>query len=199
VRAPGDGSKEWRSGAQSLKRGARIEIVETGRSREAGGKMNRALPLIFCLAAVRGCASRWANGRPGLRRAGSNGPGPPEKPRIRHVLTVTGFKEEGISVKTLVFGKSEGRLSRPRGGCDGRGRQDRRGRRRDGGRPPVCTGRKTVRRDFPPRDRRGRNARGGRIRRRVAALRVDSSGGDDPRLRQPGEFLRSIDGTATAK
>lgn len=50
-------------------------------------------------------------------------PQPPNKPKIRQVMTIRGFQEEGTSLKTIFAGKGEGTISQPVAittGSDGR-------------------------------------------------------------------------------
>ncbi len=49
--------------------------------------------------------------RPG--EYGLQWPQPPEKVRVRHIMTIMGAKEEGISLKSIVSGKSDDRFIRP--------------------------------------------------------------------------------------
>jgi len=76
--------------------------------------MTRTLCAGFCLAALlaTGCASKWAmNIQPSEARP--VWPQAPEKPRIRHLMTITGFKEQGASMKTLFLGKGEDKFMSP--------------------------------------------------------------------------------------
>jgi len=76
--------------------------------------MKKILCAWFCLAAfvATGCASKWAmNVQPSETRPAW--PQAPEKPRIRHLMTIAGFKERGVSLKRLLFGKGEDQLIRP--------------------------------------------------------------------------------------
>jgi len=72
----------------------------------------RRAAFFLVVFAVSGCASKWAMDvqRPETRLVW---PLEPEKPRILHVMTIRGFREEGVSPKTLVFGKGEDRFLRP--------------------------------------------------------------------------------------
>jgi len=76
--------------------------------------MTKVVRALFFLAAfvATGCASKWAmNVQPSEAR--SVWPQAPEKPRIRHLMTITGFKEQGASLKTLFLGKGENTLVSP--------------------------------------------------------------------------------------
>jgi len=84
----------------------------------------RMLRAVFCLAALlaTGCTSRWVMD---VQSSSTQllWPQLPEKPKVRHLMTIRGFKEEGASVSTLIFGKSEDRLIMPVSvatGVDGR-------------------------------------------------------------------------------
>jgi DNA-binding beta-propeller fold protein YncE len=47
-------------------------------------------------------------------------PQPPEKPRVRHVMTIQGFKEKGGSLKAFIVGKGEHMLIQPVAVASGR-------------------------------------------------------------------------------
>ena len=101
--------------------GRRREIGEAGDMRnDWAGILCAAL----CLAALltTGCSRKWVmDSQP--PEAGLVWPQAPEKPRIRHLGTITGFRERGVSLKSLVFGKGEDRLVNPvavAAGGDGR-------------------------------------------------------------------------------
>jgi len=98
--------------------------IETGRNDRDHGMMIRYLCPWFCLAAflTAGCTAKWAmDAQPSETRLAW--PQAPEPPRIRHVTTIKGFKERGVSLKMLIFGKGEDRLINPVAvatGSDGR-------------------------------------------------------------------------------
>jgi DNA-binding beta-propeller fold protein YncE len=77
--------------------------------------------VILSLAAA-GCASKWVvDARPG--ETGLVWPKASGKPRVRHLATIRGFKERGMSLSGLVFGKGESGLVNPvavAAGRDGR-------------------------------------------------------------------------------
>jgi DNA-binding beta-propeller fold protein YncE len=76
--------------------------------------MMKVLGAFFFLTAfvAAGCASRWAmDVQPSEARLAW--PQAPEKPKVRHLATIMGFKERGTSLKTVFFGKSEDRFIRP--------------------------------------------------------------------------------------
>ncbi len=62
--------------------------------------------------AALGCATNWV-----IQQKPSSAeflwPQPPEKPIIRHVATITGFKETGVSPKSVFFGLGQDELMRP--------------------------------------------------------------------------------------
>jgi DNA-binding beta-propeller fold protein YncE len=86
--------------------------------------MTRYLSPWLCLAAflAAGCSAKWAvDAQPS--EAQLAWPQAPEKPKIRHVTTIRGFKERGVSLRMLFFGKGEDRLRNPvavAAGSDGR-------------------------------------------------------------------------------
>jgi len=87
---------------------------EKGRKDRDRGRMIRFLCPLFCLAVLvtTGCAAKWAmDTRPSEGRL--VWPQAPEKPKIRHLMTMTGFKERGASLKMAIFGKGEDRLMQP--------------------------------------------------------------------------------------
>ena len=76
--------------------------------------MKKIACAFLCLAAflAAGCASKWAmDVQPSEARR--VWPQAPEKPRIRHLATIGGFKERGTSLKMVIFGRGEDRLIRP--------------------------------------------------------------------------------------
>lgn len=68
-------------------------------AKEMNLRINRILFAVFCLAALvaTGCTSRWV-----MDVQPSNvpmaWPQPPEKPKVRYLMTIRGFKEQGASV-----------------------------------------------------------------------------------------------------
>ena len=101
--------------------GARRDI---GDPRKMRNGMTRILCAGLCLAAlmVAGCSRKWVmDSQP--PEAGMVWPQAPEKPRVRHLATITGFRERGVSFKSLIFGKGEDRIVNPvavAAGGDGR-------------------------------------------------------------------------------
>jgi len=86
--------------------------------REAGELRNaltRMLCAGLCLAAfvASGCSRKWVmdSQLSEERLVWPQVPG--EEPRLRHIATVTGFMERGVSVKSIFFGKSENQLINP--------------------------------------------------------------------------------------
>jgi DNA-binding beta-propeller fold protein YncE len=78
----------------------------------------------FCLAVfvATGCAPKWAMDA-GPSEARLVWPQAPGKTNIRYLTTITGFRERGVSLRMLVFGKGEDRLVNPVAvatGVDGR-------------------------------------------------------------------------------
>jgi len=76
--------------------------------------MTKILCAWFCLAAfvAAGCVSKWAMDS-SASEARLVWPQAPEQPKIRHLVTINGFKERGVSLKRLFVGKGEDRLIRP--------------------------------------------------------------------------------------
>jgi len=108
-------------GAGNRVSGARRDI---GDPRKMRNGMTRILCAGLCLAAlmVAGCSRKWVmDSQP--PEAGMVWPQAPEKPRVRHLATITGFRERGVSFKSLIFGKGEDRIVNPvavAAGGDGR-------------------------------------------------------------------------------
>jgi len=76
--------------------------------------LNKKLCILICLAALfaSGCAQKWALDAQSLE-AQLAWPQPPEKQRIRHVMTIRGFREKGGNVKGFLFGKGSSSLIKP--------------------------------------------------------------------------------------
>jgi hypothetical protein len=76
--------------------------------------MSKGLPvLLFFLALLTpGCTSKWVVDKHMVETA-LQWPQPPNKPKIRQVMTMRGFQEEGTSLKTIFAGKGEGTISQP--------------------------------------------------------------------------------------
>jgi DNA-binding beta-propeller fold protein YncE len=81
------------------------------------------LLLTFCfLFSLTGCSTKWVMESPPVQGS-LIWPEPPESPKIRQISIITGFKEEGRSLKSILAGQDEGRLSKPvavTAGADGR-------------------------------------------------------------------------------
>lgn len=97
----------------------------SGRSRvdrryfnDTSGKTGPISPLptlLVLLAAVlllSGCAAKWAVVQQPLENR-DVWPPAPEKARVRHVENLTGFRETGSSIRTVIFGKDEAKFIRP--------------------------------------------------------------------------------------
>jgi DNA-binding beta-propeller fold protein YncE len=76
--------------------------------------MKKLAGAVCCLAvfAAMGCASKWAM-EGGISKELLVWPQAPEKPKIRHVMTIQGFKEMGGSLKAVFVGKGENMLIHP--------------------------------------------------------------------------------------
>lgn len=76
--------------------------------------MTKLMRSLFCLAILvsSGCSVKWTMDvpPPGNQLVW---PQPPEKPKIRHISTIRGFKEKGISLKSVFVGKGEDKLIQP--------------------------------------------------------------------------------------
>ncbi len=91
---------------------------------KSGGRNAFALLLALCMAAllVSGCATKWAVTEQPLESS-FVWPPAPQKARLKHIENLTGFRETGGSVKTVIFGKEEVKFVRPvevATGADGR-------------------------------------------------------------------------------
>jgi DNA-binding beta-propeller fold protein YncE len=76
--------------------------------------MTKPMRLFFYLAILvsSGCSVKWTMDVPPPGKP-LVWPQPPEKPKIRHIQTIRGFKEKGISLKSVFVGKGEDKLLQP--------------------------------------------------------------------------------------
>ena len=77
-------------------------------------KMVKRLQIFFLAIALlsAGCATTWTS-ITDPQEIRLKWPNPPEKTRIEYLTSLKGFREEGTSLKNLVYGKEEGKLMRP--------------------------------------------------------------------------------------
>jgi len=76
--------------------------------------MKKGFSAFLCAAAVLGlgCTTKWVSDveKP---EAQLQWPYPPARAKVKHVMTITGFKETGTSLKTIAFGKEENKIAQP--------------------------------------------------------------------------------------